>query len=211
MAMLEGAFDSGVRRPGRWRGAHVALATAALATGVAACVPEPSLAEGPYAQEFALIVESDLSDFQREVLADEVVTREEYVAAHELLAECVSARGLQIEIEEQPSGALLVIRPDGVESGDLDDAIAECSAGTTRGVSYLYTATLFNPARASFELLMGQCLVLSGAVPTGATLELAYEEFMNVMIGAPSVIDPAHPGYIACVVDPRSAGEREDR
>lgn len=155
-----------MRLAGRSVGAVLLPPVVAVALG--ACTPAEMAPDGPYAEEIQAAQESTDSDFQREVLADGVVTREEYDEAMQRYADCVSENGAAVTLEEQTG--YYVYRIDG-DPAAYDAAEAVCSPQTKSEIEPLFVNILMNPAKRDDEEMLAECMVQSGIVKAPFTTD----------------------------------------
>lgn len=157
-----------------------------LAGASAGCAGEPSH-DGPFAAEFAQAREYARSDFQREVLADDVITDEEFREVRQRYIDCVTDAGMH---------AIANLRGDYEFSpAPTGDQIAEelrCSDETIRGVESLYSLVKVNPMNEDFSELTATCLRQQGVVESEFTGQ-DWDRFVNVFAAAYNAEATASP------------------
>lgn len=138
-------------------------------------VPAPS---GPYADEFTQALDAASSDFERAVLADNEISHEEYVEAHQRWLECMedsfggsSAVQVRLLVNKDGLYEYSLYSPSGAISDDaqsqFDLFYDACSEGTIENIAGLYNSVATNPRRLPLETLVYECLQRAGLVPTG--------------------------------------------
>lgn len=165
-------------------------ATAGVLAILAGCSSNGPADDDPYAEEFAWVIENPASDFEREVLEDGEVTREEYDRAHELFLECMEQTyppdGLYVvSLEVSSSGfySTLVHVPAGTHDNFDDNLYGAtydvCAHGTIEEIGHLYMNRELNPERLTLAELMVRCLVDEGVVDSGYTVDNFEADFRS--------------------------------
>ncbi|PFG41778.1 hypothetical protein ATJ88_0421 [Isoptericola jiangsuensis] len=140
--------------------------------------------DAPYSDEFEQARLAATTDFERDVLADDVITEAEFREAQELLATCVREQGYEFEIE--PAGGYRQVNPeprptDPEAAAAYDqaahDAYDTCDAGTTVVVEPLYLAVRDNPENVDLNEVWAECLVREGYRDPGYDVHGLLEEF----------------------------------
>lgn len=101
------------------------------------------------------------SDFERAVLEDGKVTREEYEEAMQRYVSCISDRGGSVELTDQNGYYVYEI------SGNVahyDQISGECSMGTNNLIEPLYVDTLRNPEKLDPDEALARCYIAAGLV-----------------------------------------------
>lgn len=127
----------------------------------AACsgTPQPSTAD-PYAAEIKRAQAEATSDFERAVLADGRIAREEYLEAVQRMVQCAQARGVTITVSETDGDVRYESSgPDALRVFD------ECSVGTTQIIEALYSDMLMNPDNEDIFEIQAACLRRIGLAP----------------------------------------------
>lgn len=172
---------------------------------LAACAAEdPS--DSPYRAEFdRAMLETD-SQFQRDILADYVITDAEYQWARERLLRCLADAGITAELT--PDGGYVV---QGAESAHRIETDRQCNQDSVTAVQSLYRAMHENPDNRGYFELAKECLLraqLIDASVSEATLEQLFNTVSQLsdvdragytLPGGTSVDDPA---VIACYLTP---------
>jgi hypothetical protein len=180
------------------RPAGAAVVVALMA--VAGCSAAPDVLtvspSGPYADRIRELEDEIVSDFERQVLADGLVTRDEYEEAHALLRRCV-----------EDGGGSLQLHPDehGFHTYEVDarseQLFLSCEPGTTGVVAGLYRDMTVNPEDADFLDLVRDCMAAAGTVDRATTVE----EFRSAFFGegATALEEPeVAEQFDACFGDP---------
>jgi hypothetical protein len=148
---------------GRVRLALVAVIMACTLTQVVgACSGPPA---NPYAQEFEIALDGSTTEFERTVLEDGVITRDEYQEAHELWLACMEQTfppdaGRVVTLVPNAQG-LYGFRALGFSSGEEEfyDSVADsCSIGTIESIAPLYASVTSNPQKEDPATFVVACL-----------------------------------------------------
>lgn len=138
------------------------------ASFVGACAPqEPPEVEGPWADRVAELDALATSDFERDVLADGVVSRAEYDEANQRLTTCMEDVGQLIELVEQGGYYVYGTASDAQALAALD----QCQEGTTALVGGLFVDMYTNPDNIDDDEAVLACIKREGLVPEALTLE----------------------------------------
>lgn len=170
----------------------------------AAAQPDPSPTGPGWGEEIDGMTQQATSDFEREVLSDDVITREEYELAYQLFLGCVeetypSDGQISVGLIPNAQGFYQVgvsgfgnAEPDPV----VDQVLWECEVGTTALIGGLYNSMTLNPLNRDWSELEIECLIRNGVVDSG------YDpEQLDLDIRGGSMEDP---GFSACIDDPRT-------
>lgn len=143
-----------------------ALTTATLAIfGLGGCTT--SAPENAYAEDFAQARELATSDFEREALADDRITREEYEEAIQRYLSCMKDAGVTVNLEDNYGYYTYSVSQNATR---YDEVTNQCSMGTTMLLEGLYIDVLTNPKKLHPDEATARCLVGVGLVeePFGA-------------------------------------------
>ncbi|MDO5068182.1 MAG: hypothetical protein Q4D96_12950 [Propionibacteriaceae bacterium] len=132
-----------------------------LAVGLSVGCSANSAASNPYADDFRQARELASSDFERAVLEDDRITREEYEEAVQRFVECVRGKGVSITPVERHG---FYVYESSSSTERYDAATAECDIGTTRLVGPLFIGVLTNPEKLMWEEAVARCYVTAGLV-----------------------------------------------
>lgn len=112
------------------------------------------------------------SDFERAVLGDGVITREEYAEAAQRFVDCMRSAGYQtVAVDDLGSGVFQYRTTQDPGAEEISQTIQDgCSAGTRDVIEPLYTAMLVNPTRSDINELVLKCLQRKGLAPEGMTV-----------------------------------------
>lgn len=121
-----------------------------------------------------LLKNSDLSDFERDVLERAVkngkITQDDYEQAQSKYLECMVSEGYdKLKFNKRPDGIYQLAEDSEVDSG-YGDAVVKCSEGTTMRIEALYRDQQDNPERyKDHSIIAVQCLRDSGIVDSSYT------------------------------------------
>lgn len=127
---------------------------------------------GPWADEIAKAQRSASTDFERDVLADGSITRDEYQEASQRYVDCMRTAGYDTRAVD-PIGAGLFQYQTSVPIGepDLDDDVSDrCHRGSLDLIEPLYGSLLTNPNREDFDVLVFGCLQRNGFASENLTV-----------------------------------------
>lgn len=132
----------------------------------------------PWAEELNLALEIVTSDFEREALADGVITREEYEMAHDLWLDCMEQTfppdgSVHIRLIPDPLGRYTYeISGLNDETLDLYDTVRHaCMTGTIEEIAPLYNDMTWNPDNVPRIELVFACLEREGLIPDDYTID----------------------------------------
>ena len=210
-----------INRTFRWsptRAALSLLAGVAAAALVACAVPAASAdapvspAGTPSDRQIALWQQAQrdaTSPFERGVLADGVITKQEYTKAYDAFLDCVTKAGYDVHSEWQ--GALLTYTlslpansPEVKDTSKFDAVTEKCSRGTTDIIEPLYGSMVTDPDGIGYASTMAKCLARVGLVPATYSADDVTRELFGPP-GSVKSFDESDPRFLACLQDPAGA------
>ena len=142
----------------------VAVALLLGIVGLSACSTEPASSDGPYAAEFDRARNESVTDFQREVLTDNVISDEEFREVRQRYVDCLSDAGMQVKALADGSYEFAT-----TPTAEEDVAERQCALETTMSVEALYYSIRTNPQNEDFSLLTVECLQRQDVVDASFT------------------------------------------
>ncbi len=143
------------------------------------------------------MAKSDISsDFERQILADGVVSRAEYEEMFSRFSACMSAAGYTVNLTADTYGRY-TYSTEG-KSG-VSEADARCAKGTINPLAALYNDFAANPSGDDPSILRVACLKRHGIVPDSYTVEQFTKEMADP---SSTVVTPGNPEVARCVTDP---------
>ncbi|MDR0504616.1 MAG: hypothetical protein LBG70_02250, partial [Bifidobacteriaceae bacterium] len=139
---------------------------------------------------------ADTDDLGRQVLADGVISEQEYFDVTAQIDECFAARGYQVERKADGSMTLEDMRERG-ENAPVGEDATECQ-GIAGGIDQLYADMQRNPDNTDMNELMAACLVKGGLVDSSFTKQ----DYVNAMEGATLPWSVDDPVFQECLADP---------
>lgn len=130
-------------------------------------VPNTPAFTGPWAAEFADAWTDATTEFEREAIADGVVSEQEHAETVDRMTQCMADAG--IEYIDKSSGSEYTFPPS-MTSAEANEVTTECEK--TSGdwtVNSLYSMVSHNPENIDDSILMAECLIRVGVVPPGYT------------------------------------------
>jgi hypothetical protein len=191
--------------------------SAALLLGMTACSSaaaskrqfEPALEgpafSGPWAAEFASAYDRAADDFSRSVIEDGVVSEQERSEMIDRFTRCVADLGYGIDEYALDGSFHLTFAPDTDADAAYED-VKGCSrsSGETE-IGALYSWTHRNPDRADETVLIVDCLVRSGVVPSSySTSDYANDALRDDYPFAEE--DAGREALKRCRIDPLGVG-----
>ncbi len=156
----------GVLRSNLKRSALVAVSLIVASTLLSGCAESAS--QDPYASDIAAAAESATSKFERTVLGDGEISREEYEEAVQRYVDCMGDNGVKLNTIEQ-TGYLVYETTASNEEYEKADPI--CMKGTKALIEPLYVEMVMNPNKEDFSKLVFDCLTRKKLVLSGATVD----------------------------------------
>jgi len=142
---------------------------------------------------------TNLNDFERQVLADFVVTDDEYREAQELLAQCMEARGFLVSFGSGYSTEVTAAPSNPGGMTEADEVFNACQQGTLFHVQPVYLENKYNPQGLSLNEKIRTCLdELDSELVIDMSDEQLTEFATQVAVGAERV----SAAEAVCVMDP---------
>lgn len=145
-----------------------ALALASLA--VTGCTtppttPTPGGEVAPlYEAEFDLAMEQATTGLERRILADYVITREEYLEIKNVAIGCIRSHGLTAELQDMESGVFQMAVGGSWDEDLVHETMQACETPGFSAIEALYVDLVTNPGRRDLDDLAAGCLVAVGFV-----------------------------------------------
>ncbi|WP_121647298.1 hypothetical protein [Mycetocola tolaasinivorans] len=121
---------------------------------------------GTWGEEFRAGWNEAVTDLQRQILADGVVTDQELIASREPLIECLAARGVSITFNER-GGSTTRSDERGVKPEEQAEIFGSCDEEVGVEVDLLYWQVKRNPENLDEPTIVAKCLVDKGIVAPG--------------------------------------------
>ncbi|WP_187977478.1 hypothetical protein [Mycetocola sp. JXN-3] len=121
---------------------------------------------GPWAEEFRSAWNDTGSQLERDILADEIITEQELVAAREPFVECLAARGVVNTFDEIGGGETTSLNGE-LSPDEQADIFQECTDQVDDEVDLLYWQIKRNPENLDEATIMAKYLVDKGIVERG--------------------------------------------
>jgi hypothetical protein len=153
----------------------------AVLSGVVGCAPAgatgthgPSVGtdtrfHGPYASEFQRAFEKTNSTSVRAVLADGVISSQEFAQARAGVTSCMADSGYAVKYDDR--GGFDVTskkgRYDASYQSAMDPVLRACEKKFDGDITFLYRATVVNPRNEDDRPAIRKCLVGRGLIPKG--------------------------------------------
>ncbi len=183
----------------------MAVLTACQSTAEAPTVTQSANAEpgstggGSYASLFEQARQQATSDFEREVLADDQITRAEYEEATQLWVECLAGKGVEVKLQDQ--GGYYTAGVPAENSEGFEENSDLCAEGTTAVIEPLYIQILQNPGNEDPTELIVACLIETGLADSSFTVE-QWNELSSQGQNAQWPFDIEDPRWGACLTNP---------
>ena len=133
---------------------------------ISGCSTKHPTATGPYAAQIEQAKRDATSEFEKQVLADNNITSDEYDEAFQLFSECMQMNHLPVTLKRGDDGfyQFSVNRRINANGQDeTDDVIGSCNTGTKGLIEPLYTM-MTNFPDGPPRLLLKRCLIDEGLV-----------------------------------------------
>ena len=145
-----------------------------------------------------LALNTNLSDFERQVLSDYVITDAEYAEAQNLFKQCMSDQGWDVTFDADRRGLNITALGGSGHTGTVPaDVELGCQTGTLINIQPLYFGMRDNPQGLSNDQLIRACFEKK-SVPDGAGL--TDDEFSALVDDMDYV--PSSAAAAQCVLDP---------
>ena len=144
-----------------------------LLAGLCACSAPEASSDRPYASQFEQARSESTTDFQRDVLDDDVITEEEFREVRQRYVDCLADAGIRAEALADGSYDM----PDGLQGKNADADMA-CATKTVIPVESLYYTIRSNPQNEDFSALIVECLQAKGVVDDAFAKE-DWDEFVS--------------------------------
>lgn len=198
--------DGGGRACYGWFPTATVLALCLIAmTLLGACASEENsgaVPDGPYKAQIFQARQQATSDFQREVLADGIITKAEFDEAVQRYVTCMADKG--VEVKPYDMGGGYYGYAVGSDSNDQFQRFSDaCHEGATALIEDLYIQMLTNPSGGNIEDAVAECLVRKGLVDatfTGAELRRLSSADPR---GKNMPFDTNDPEAVACRINPQ--------
>ncbi|MGC4108258.1 MAG: hypothetical protein QM753_18210 [Thermomicrobiales bacterium] len=177
----------------------------------------PAASDNPYAREFADARERATSDFERGVLADDLITHAEYAEAVDRFITCMHDAGFDVVAVPSPDVPgmwwyesripdVSMASTPATEAylADQNEAFDRCSTGTTFQIESLYHAILTNPTNADPATLSVECMKLTGLAKDDYTTDDFTENFAQE--GGTFPFEVADARFGSCINNPNQTG-----
>ncbi|MFF2389362.1 hypothetical protein [Agromyces sp. NPDC058104] len=168
-----------------------------LATAAGCSSAEES--SDPWAAQIRDAKASAASDFERDVLNDDVISRAEYEEAMDRFVQCMNDSGLPTS--KGVAGDFYNVSTSYPNGADTSGAVeSECGQGTNGLIEVLYVSMTQNPENRPYNEVLAECFQRTGITKDGATrsdLDAAFEEDrLN------EVVDVEAQGFTDCMSNP---------
>lgn len=172
-----------------WRVSTVVAGLLGASSLMLACTSSTvsTVPTGAWAAEVAAAQKQANGDFQRQVLSDGTISREEYVEAAQRYTSCMREHGYRTEaVDDLQSGVFQFRTTQELGAEDIDDAIRDdCRATSLDVIEPLYTGMLTNPQKEDFDSMVLRCLQRKGIAPSELTLAEAKHYFWDASADPP--------------------------
>ena len=161
------------------------LACICLGVAVSSCSNKPPYSEGvansPYREYLELALSNPLSDFQRDILIDGVVTLSEVTEAQTRFKGCFEDQGYSVGIDPSNGAVTWSVRPED-DRTVVEAAYDACLDEFMTPVSALYYDMKMNPNNEDSESATVECLKRQGTVDADFTVELYRESVRDLLV-----------------------------
>lgn len=159
-------------------------------------------AGGAYAAQFEQARQAATSDFERDVLADDEITRAEYEEAYQRYVDCMAGKGITVSLLDQGGRYFVSVAAEDDEAfQDEEREEGSCVEGTTALISPLYVQILTNPNQEDEDELIVACLIDLGLADPSFTAE-QWKELGAQGQNAQWPFDKEDRRYGACLLNP---------
>lgn len=160
-------------------------------------------AGGAYAAQFEQARQAATSDFERDVLADDEITRAEYEEAFQRYVDCMAGKGIAVGLYDQGGQYFVSVAAEDDEAFQREESEegGGCVEGTTALISPLYVQILTNPNQEDHTELIVACLIDLGLADPSFTAE-QWEELTAQGQNAQWPFDKEDHRFSACLLNP---------
>ena len=151
-----------------------------------------------YTQILNQVKQQVTTDFERQVLTDDVITRAEYEEIFSKFSSCMKTAGFPIQLTADSYGRYSYSTPATPGASEAD---ARCSQGTINPLAALYNDFVINAGGDDPAILLLACLKRHGVVPADFSLESLKRDMSDPSNA--KVASPANPEVAKCVTDPK--------
>jgi hypothetical protein len=147
---------------------------------------------GPWAADLTDLYASSKSDLEREVLADEVITEEEFLALEDWYVGCMAGQGLTVTVEEL-----------GYDLGTDDQGVILAAEGVCKTDTLSVALDMrSNPDNLPWNEIVPDCLIRHGAVDPSFTREEYWANMTAVPMSDEWIGFLPTDEFQACMNDP---------
>lgn len=157
---------------------------------------------GSYAAMFDQARQEATSDFERQVLDDNQITRVEYDEAVQHFVKCFTDKGINVKAEDQDGFYRFSTTTD--DDARFQQEEGTCAEGTVALIEPLYIQTQQNPNNQDMSQLTADCLVNTGLADPSFDGE-KFEELMSQGQNAKWPFDTEDPRFPQCINNPTAA------
>jgi hypothetical protein len=130
-------------------------------------VPSPDASVNPWAAEFAQMRERPVSEFIKQILADDEITEAEFREALDREVQCLRDFGLNPDVFVNPdTGVSQMGLPEDENAAAME---SNCWWEWNGGIVDIYPSIVTNPENKDFFDVRAECLVHEGLAPEGFT------------------------------------------
>jgi len=184
----------------------------------ASATPEATpTTDSPHAKTFADARLQATTQFELDILADNLITHAEYQEAVDRLLDCLHQAGYDTSAEpSQDTPGMYIYLTALPETNtmstpeaeaafqEFDDTYVACSIGTTIVIESTYSAVFTNPTNADATSLVVACLKLTDVAPSDYTVNEFETNFAQQDGTFP--FDQTDPRFGSCVNNPNQTG-----
>lgn len=157
---------------------------------------------GSYAAMFEQARQEATSDFERQVLEDNQITRAEYEEAVQRFVKCFTDKGINVKAEDQDG--FYRFSTTAADDARFQQEEGTCAEGTVALIEPLYIQTQQNPNNQDMSQLTADCLVNTGLADPSFDGE-KLDELMAQGQNAKWPFDTEDPRFPQCINNPNAA------